>query len=433
MNFVASSRLAPPRHVHAVRQSLSRLRVQLPAAVLFAVVLPIAIGHKFEWDLFTRSASGVNTLIGSLAAVLAGLFLFRRVVGFPGVRAFSYVMPAFGSAYGVVLAIFFFGRFDYSRLSYALSFAAALAAFFFLCIAARRGVIRLYLVPGGSVEGIGQIANVEAIPLTNPARIPANAAPLVADLRADLADSWQRVIARATLAGIPVYHAKQVSESLTGRVEIDHLSENSFGSLLPNLNYRRTKRLLDLTTALLMLPILILPFAIVALAIKLDSHGPIFFRQLRMGYRGRSYHVLKFRTMIDRPTGSDAEREDAITLADDPRITRVGKILRRTRIDELPQLWNVVLGQMSWIGPRPEAMELSAWYEAELPFYSYRHIIRPGITGWAQVNQGHVAGLSEVHEKLHYDFYYIKNFSGWLDWLIVFRTIGIMLSGFGSK
>jgi lipopolysaccharide/colanic/teichoic acid biosynthesis glycosyltransferase len=138
--------------------------------------------------------------------------------------------------------------------------------------------------------------------------------------------------------------------------------------------------------------------------------------------------------MEHRPPCADgAERDQAITLHDDSRITRAGRFMRRTRIDELPQLWNVLIGEMSLIGPRPEALPLSEWYETELPFYVYRHIVRPGITGWAQVNQGHVAALGDVHIKLHYDFYYIKHFSAWLDILIMLRTVGTMLTGFGSK
>ena len=111
----------------------------------------------------------------------------------------------------------------------------------------------------------------------------------------------------------------------------------------------------------------------------------------------------------------------------------VGAFLRRTRIDELPQIFNILQWQMSWIGPRPEAEVLSIWYTSELPFYRYRHVVKPGISGWAQVNQGHVAEVDEVHHKLQYDFYYIKYFSPWLDLLILFRTVKTMLSGFGSR
>jgi lipopolysaccharide/colanic/teichoic acid biosynthesis glycosyltransferase len=127
------------------------------------------------------------------------------------------------------------------------------------------------------------------------------------------------------------------------------------------------------------------------------------------------------------------ERGAAMTGHEDDRITRVGAFLRRTRIDELPQIINILKGEMSWIGPRPEALVLSSWYVGEIPFYRYRHVVRPGISGWAQVNQGHVAGVDEVHQKLQYDFFYIKYFSPWLDLLILFRTVKTMATGFGSR
>ena len=116
------------------------------------------------------------------------------------------------------------------------------------------------------------------------------------------------------------------------------------------------------------------------------------------------------------------ERDTAITSDSDLRVTKVGAFLRRSRLDELPQIFNIVAGQMSWIGPRPEAQVLSAWYTGEIPFYRYRHVVRPGISGWAQVNQGHVASVDEVHAKLQYDFYYIKNLSIFLDLLILFHA-----------
>ncbi len=117
----------------------------------------------------------------------------------------------------------------------------------------------------------------------------------------------------------------------------------------------------------------------------------------------------------------------------DERITRLGRLLRHSRIDELPQIINILKGEMSWIGPRPEASILAEWYEGELPFYSYRHVVRPGITGWAQVNQGHVVEVGDVHEKLQYDFYYIKNFSLWFDVSIVLLTVKTILTGSGAK
>ena len=167
------------------------------------------------------------------------------------------------------------------------------------------------------------------------------------------------------------------------------------------------------------------------LAIKLDSPGPVLYGQARVGYRGLTFFCHKFRTM--RPVVVADERGALITARDDERITRVGRTLRKLRLDELPQIINILKWEMSWIGPRPEAQVLSIWYTSEIPFYRYRHVVKPGISGWAQVNQGHVAEVGEVHEKLHYDFYYIKYFSPWLDVLIFFRTIKTILTGFGSR
>ena len=138
--------------------------------------------------------------------------------------------------------------------------------------------------------------------------------------------------------------------------------------------------------------------------------------------------------IVPAQSTSDLDARDAAMTKDgDQRITRVGKWLRHSRIDELPQILNVLRGEMSWIGPRPEAEVLSRWYEHEIPFYRYRHIVRPGITGWAQVHQGHVATVYQVREKLHFDFYYIKNFSPWIDLVVVARTIRAIATGFGSK
>jgi lipopolysaccharide/colanic/teichoic acid biosynthesis glycosyltransferase len=134
---------------------------------------------------------------------------------------------------------------------------------------------------------------------------------------------------------------------------------------------------------------------------------------------------------VDRP--STEPIADSLTMQGDPRITAVGKFLRRTRIDELPQLFNVLKGEMGWIGPRPVATVLADWFEVEVPFYRYRHIVRPGLTGWAQINQGYTSSINEEKIKLQYDLYYIKNYSFWIDALIILRTIKIIISGAGVR
>lgn len=414
---------------------LNRLRYQLLVGLVTTVLLPSAIYHNDNLARAISLPSSLNTAIGGAIAYVLSLYLLRRVATFPGLGLLGYVMPAVTAGYGIVLTVFFAARLDYSRLNFFMSFAAAMVLLFLVSLYVRRhGRQRFYIVPSDHALGLIGLPGVDWSVLSEPSLPDDVRAVLIADLRADLDESWERLIAEASLHGYPVYHSKQVQESLTGRVEIEHLSENSFGSLIPNLSYRKLKRMLDLALALTMLPLLVVPGLIVALLIKLNSPGPVFFRQVRRGYRGEVFHVLKFRTMLHEAYDPDeGARNSAITRTRDPRITRVGQFLRRTRIDELPQIWNIVRGEMSWIGPRPEAIALSEWYMTELPFYTYRHVVRPGITGWAQVNQGHVADLDAVHEKLHYDFFYIKNFSAWLDLLILWRTIGVVFSGNGAK
>lgn len=373
------------------------------------------------------------TILAAFIAHTSGYLLYKRIGNFPGVAAAGNILPTFALTYGLVFVTIFFFRFDYSRFQAAASFFQSTLWYFGLSLATRRlDPYRLAVIPGGDVNRLESIPGVSWHRIHSPEAIVEYASGVVADLRADLSDEWERYIADRALSGTPVYHVKQISESLTGRVEIEHLSENTLGSLNPNHAYLKIKQAIDWVSALLILVVFSPLLLFVAMAIKLDSSGPAFFRQKRMGYRGNIYEVYKFRTMKISAAAGD-EKEEAITKAGDVRITRLGQFLRKSRIDELPQAINILRGEMSWIGPRPEALVLSKWYEAELPFYRYRHIVRPGITGWAQVNQGHVAAVDDVLEKLHYDFYYIKNFSPWLDVLIVFRTVRTMLTGFGAR
>jgi len=230
------------------------------------------------------------------------------------------------------------------------------------------------------------------------------------------------------LADIPVYHYRQVEESLTGKVRIEHLAENGLGCLLPSPFYTVLKRLFDGVMAWFLLFVLLPVMLLIAVVIKLDSNGPFFFVQERVGFRGRVFKVYKFRSMF-----IDVEGKSFTDGENDPRITRVGRVVRKFRIDELPQIINIIKGDMSFIGPRPESRKLADWYDDVVPFFSYRHVVRPGISGWAQVNQGYAAGVEEMKEKLQYDFYYIKHFSLWLDILIVFRTVRTIFTGFGAR
>src|SRR6185369_7979167 len=183
---------------------------------------------------------------------------------------------------------------------------------------------------------------------------------------------------------------------------------------------------LSVTGLLLTLPF----FPLIALAIKLDSKGPIFFRQLRVGNREKQFMLYKFRSMRQ-----DAELGSGAVWAEknDPRVTSLGKFLRNSRVDEIPQLINVLKGDMSFVGPRPERPEFVEKLKQIIPYYSKRHFIKPGLTGWAQVRYPYGASVEDAVEKLRYDLYYIKNISAFLDTLIFFETIKVVLFGRGVR
>ncbi|MEG3167919.1 exopolysaccharide biosynthesis polyprenyl glycosylphosphotransferase [Sphingomonas sp. LB3N6] len=331
--------------------------------------------------------------------------------------------------------ILIFFRIDYSRGQFLVSYLLSIAFFAFLHFKIDNHKRLVFgIVPGGATDRLDRIDNVVWHQLEQFPGPVSEIDGVVADLNHDHSDEWDVRIADLVLQGVPVYHVKQAVEQLTGRVEVEALSENTLGSINPNDVFLKTKTIIDVILATIGIILLAVPMILVALVIKIDSPGPALFRQIRVGFRAKPFLVYKFRTMRHAaPAAPSSARNAAITLDNDPRITRLGRFLRRSRLDELPQLFNIIKGDMSLIGPRPEALALSEWYATELPFYHYRHIIKPGVTGWAQINQGHVADVADVREKLHYDFYYVKNYSVWLDILIMIRTAQTMLTGKGAK
>jgi lipopolysaccharide/colanic/teichoic acid biosynthesis glycosyltransferase len=416
------------------RPALARLRWQLPLTLIAAVLVPAALLlWSYSYEQFWLDQSLFNTLVLSAACSFCSLLFFRRLEQVPGMSTFAQIAPSVALAYGTGLAIILLLRLEYSRPLLFLSMACSLLGLGALWVYYRhRCVATVYLLPGARLSPSRRL-KVQL--LASPAEEIDRHSLVAADLQSDLSPRWQRFLLRSALAGVPVYHAKSLEESISGKVAVDHLSENTFGSVIPSSRYQNIKRAMDLTIALLAMPFLIVLFGLIALAIRLDSPGAVFFKQARVGFRGQSFRMVKFRTMRQScDVASNAScAVVAMTQHGDPRITRVGRFLRKHRIDELPQVLNIIRGEMSWIGPRPEALALSRMYDREIPFYGYRHMVRPGITGWAQVCQGHVVDVTDVRDKLNYDFYYIKNFSGWLDALIAARTFRILLFGAGAK
>ncbi|GAB5351849.1 UDP-N-acetylgalactosamine-undecaprenyl-phosphate N-acetylgalactosaminephosphotransferase [Qipengyuania sp. 483] len=375
-----------------------------------------------------------------MIASLSGILLIKSLGRYPGVEESSYTFPSLAVCYGILIVILLMLRLPYSRLLIASTFVTNLVLLTILYAMLRKTVkLCIGVVPEGYYQDLTAIPNVDWRILQGPDADCQGIDAISVDLLGNLSSEWERRLAAFALEGVPVYDLKHLRESITGKVQIKHLSENSLGTLSPLYAWMTVKHVADWALALIAIMLLFPLFAVVAIIIMLDSPGPAIFRQTRVGYRGKPFQVFKLRTMTvaPPPVSSQAESseslEAAVTKDADMRITRVGRFLRQRRLDELPQLINVLKGEMSWIGPRPEALVLSQWYEREIPFYPYRHIVRPGITGWAQVHQGHVANVEDVTEKLHFDFYYIKHFSFWIDLIVVGRTIKTMLTGFGAR
>lgn len=410
---------------------ITRKRFQFALSLCLGALLPWASRAILPGRLFEEAS--INGLIGNSVAIAIAFWMRLSIETYPGIRRSFILLPAALTGHGLVVAWFLLTRFPYDRLALLAGFLIHVVTLYAIYVYANRNVRRRFaVVPFGATHDLERIDTVDWMRLKRPVLADTrHADAIVADFSADLPDAWEAFLADAALGGRIVYQVKQLTESLTGRVELEHLSENSFGSLVPARGYFYLKGFADFLVAVALFPFILLPLGLIALAIRLDSRGPAFFLQRRVGHAGRPITIVKFRTM--RTVSAADERKAAMTGDGDDRVTRVGRLLRHTRLDELPQVFNILLWQMSWIGPRPEAAVLSKWYTSEIPFYRYRHVVKPGITGWAQVNQGHVAEVDEVHRKLQYDFYYIKYFSPWLDVLILFRTVKVMLSGFGAR
>ena len=232
--------------------------------------------------------------------------------------------------------------------------------------------------------------------------------------------------------GVTIEEVGSVLERLTGKLQLDGLRPSDLlfcegFRMKPSQQFllRIASTLVAAIGLILFLPL----FPFVVLLVRLSSPGPVFFRQERVGLNGKIFNVYKFRTMV-----LNAEAEGAQwAQKNDPRVTRVGQFMRKTRLDEVPQLWNVLRGDMSFVGPRPERPEFVSWLAQELPFYDVRNMIRPGLTGWAQIRYGYGATLEQSREKLAYDLYYVKHQTLGLDLLIMFETIKTILRRRGAQ
>jgi exopolysaccharide biosynthesis polyprenyl glycosylphosphotransferase len=376
---------------------------------LQALPMILSVGLLYVGLLFNRGEVRLHRSYQTI-----GLSFFYTTMGYLAIFA--------------LLALF---RFYYSRSFLLTSYPLTLIFLIGGILHARGSDPYYYVVKGGVAQGLipyGHPSWDYAEQIKEQAEV-AQYDGVVVDLHAHDDQTLFKQLADFTLHGVPVRHAASVFENYTGRTHLGYIAKEGFYSLALPPFYNVMKRVMEVGLILLCSPLIVPLVGLVALAIKLDSSGPVFFTQERVGRNGDTFRLYKFRSMTTAAEKEGAQFADE----DDQRVTRLGKFIRKFRIDEIPQFWNVLKGDMSLIGPRPEQESFVRSFNEEIPFYSYRHKVRPGITGWAQIKDGYAADLESTERKLEFDLYYIKNFSFSLDLLIIYATLKTILTGFGSR
>jgi lipopolysaccharide/colanic/teichoic acid biosynthesis glycosyltransferase len=398
--------------------------------LVFCVLLPIPIyatGEPFSQGLGATE----QTILATAAAYAIVWYCGRRLDAFPRATLqgnVGYVAPVAAITYSAIAVILLLLRSDYSRVQ--LFGSGVLAILWMAFVAQLRGryLVRNYaVVPATLVPALPDTPACRWLTYEEVEKVGIRVDAMIADLGPDLTESQAAALAGAAIAGVPVLDRRYIVEGLTGRTPLGGLTPNEFGALLPSRQYLVIRRGLELLLTVVMLPFLVPILAVLAVVVRFDSPGPIFFVQERVGRRGRVFRMIKFRTMYHGASGPSFTQEA------DKRVTRIGHVLRRFRLDELPQLVNVLRGDMSWVGPRPEALTLDIGYVRDIPHFALRGIVRPGVTGWAQINQGYAHEAEEMRSKLEYDLYYLKHCSLWLDVMIVLRTFAVLFRGAGAR
>lgn len=378
-----------------------------------------------------------RTLLWSIAPYLAAFVLLHRSLHLPAMEGNSLAGLAATLPFAALLFVFAGFHIEYSRGAFLLAYFTTLAWIWF----GYRHFVRNY-VPVFGYTDAAALAQLEAM-LAMPGAAPAgrtrfqpisslaeavNCDGLMLDRNAAADPERTRALAQFKLSHVRIYSVERVGEMLTGRVGLAHIDENFLDDYAAHYFYGYLKRVIDIGTVLCLAP-LALPLALaVTIAIRLESPGPALFRQVRAGLLGKPFTMFKFRSMAVDSSGSAQ-----FAVRKDPRVTRVGRFIRKYRLDEIPQLWNVLTGDMSLIGPRPEQIPMVEDFERTIAYYPYRHLVRPGLSGWAQVQQGYVGTREETVTKLSYDLYYVKHCSFALDLLIAVKTMQTILTGYGAR
>jgi len=428
---MASRTLSPVRVPAARLGGGSSNRIWFIVGLSATTMISIALLHTLNSNDFRTTISEAWFMIaGSMACFSMSSLLTNRAIQYPGQKSSFVTIPLALLPILMLIALIALGRIYYSR-PYLICFASLTTAFSLIRYQVqRRPRARvLAMIPFGDLGLLNSIDQIEFKRMDEPELPDESVDGVVVDMHAELPQEWVKFLADLVMRQVRIYHVASLSESIAGRVSLDHMAAIHVESLQPTPWFNPTKRAIDLIVSILG-GLLLLPVGLItALLIRLESKGPAIYRQRRTGINGSEFTLLKFRSMR-----ADAEAGGAqFTEENDPRITRLGRFMRKTRIDELPQLMNILKGEMSLVGPRPERPGFVEEYRKEIPHYQLRHSTRPGLTGWAQIETGYASDTQGTVRKLERDLYYVKYRSISLDCFILYRTLRTVVFGSGAR
>jgi lipopolysaccharide/colanic/teichoic acid biosynthesis glycosyltransferase len=417
---------------HAKRQSQHLRAAAVGGGLIILAYLIAVLLHDFGW----ATPLLAQTVVWCALPFVIAAHLLYRSAHMPAAEQRTLLLLNTLVPYLLLVLVFALMQKPYSRGAiFAVAFLTTL--WFWICERHFHRQNKLQLIYLGTqtiddlmlrmdIDGALFSAHIDVIHWKKDTSVPRCDGVLISENEV-LNNQQQEQLAILKLGHVRLYSLASVAESLTGRKSSLTLS-NPLWQPDGNPAYDSFKRLVDLIVVIGWAPAWIFVGILVAIAIKLDSPGPVLYSQIRAGLHGQFFRIWKFRTMVEQ---KNAPAQFA--LLNDDRITRFGHFLRKSRLDEIPQLFNVILGQMSLIGPRPEQYTFVSEFAISIPSYPYRHLVRPGITGWAQVMQGYASSKAETAVKLSYDLYYVSHYSLALDLLIMVKTIKTIFSGKGAR
>lgn len=414
--------------------------VALGLAMVFGSI--VIFGSPAPWEVLVNRTQPLVPLLTYMAAGATIMSFVTASMSGHGVPR-----PTYGRLVVIVLGTFLFAATAsfLLRTGYSLSYVPTVLGIWFVIgtghrlVRRRRPWTERFWVVSAEKDLVDELAespHVEVLGLIDP-QADAEFQPLppgcglAVDLRSVLSERVAQFVSSCDLAGFDVRPLASVYQEHLGRIPLVHLSEGweISAPLLQTAPWLPGKRLFDWMLSAVTLPLWVALGMLVGLFVRMSSPGPVIFRQRRIGRGGKPFVMYKFRTMR-----VDAEDDGPRFAAeDDERLIRGGSFLRKSRLDEIPQLWNVLLGDMSLVGPRAEQVPFVRQFRRRIPFYDLRHLVRPGITGWAQVNYRYADDAADTIEKLSYDLYYIQHMSPVLDLQILWKSIWTVLTGAGAR